>query len=231
MTSSPSISEIAALVGNPARANVLVALMGGRALTASELAVAANVSPQTTSGHLASLTEGGLLIREKQGRHVYFRLASSLVGHMLEGIMDLSADRKPDRLPKWRGSDGLRAARTCYDHLAGKLGVALSDTLIARKDILLADDGGQVTRQGARFFGEFGIDLAGGGRQKRVFCRPCLDWSERRPHLAGFVGAALAKRCFDLQWIALAPSSRAVSITPAGREGYSKIFDIACLES
>ena len=135
MTSSPSIAEIAALVGNPARANVLVALLGGSALTATDLAFAAQVSPQTTSGYLADLTQARLLIRERQGRHSYYRLASPLVGHMLEAIMAVASDgcSRP-----WRGNEALRTARTCYDHLAGKLGVALVDALVAGRQISLA---------------------------------------------------------------------------------------------
>jgi DNA-binding transcriptional ArsR family regulator len=230
MSSPPTLAEIAALVGNPARANVLVALLGGRALTATELAFAAHVSPQTTSGHLADLTRARLLCREKQGRHAYYRLASPLVGRMLEGIMAVSADGAPDAMPRWRGGEALRTARTCYDHIAGRLGVALADTLVARRRIVLTEDGGQVTKPGARFLGEFGIDLGAIRQQRRVFCRPCLDWSERRPHLAGSVGAALATRCFDLGWIARSRDSRAVAVTPAGRRGFAEAFGIASLE-
>ena len=229
MSSTPSIAEIAALVGNPARANVLTALLDGRALTATELAYAARVSPQTTSGYLSRLTQARLLVLEKQGRHSYYRLASPLIGRMLEGIMAVAADGPPRHGPRWKGEEALRTARTCYDHLAGKLGVALADALVARRQIVLAEDGGQVTARGVRFLGELGIDLAAIERRRRAFCRPCLDWSERRPHLAGAVGAALATRCFELGWIARQQESRAVAIPPAGQRGFAEVFGIAPL--
>ena len=194
----PSLAEIAALVGNPARANMLTALLAGQALTATELSLAAHVSPQTTSGHLAGLTGSGLLTREKRGRHSYYRLTSPPVARMLEGIMAVANDGPPTNLPRWSGGEALRTARTCYDHLAGRLAVALADALIARQAIVLAEDAGEVTPSGRRFLLEFGADLVSAGKSRRVFCRPCLDWSERRPHLAGAVGAALAHRCFEL---------------------------------
>ncbi len=227
MASTPSIAEIGALVGNPARANVLVALMDGRALTATELAFAARVSPQTTSGYLAQLTDANLLARRKQGRHCYYRLASPLIGGMVEAIMAVAADSPSPARPRWKGDEALRAARTCYDHLAGRLGVALVDALVKHRRIVLEEDGGEVTPRGVRFLAEFGIDAAAIDRRRRAYCRPCLDWSERRPHLAGAVGAALAARCFELGWIERGRDSRAVSVTAAGRDGFAEVFGIA----
>ncbi len=229
MSSSLSLAEIAALVGNPARANVLTALLDGRALTATELAFAAHVSPQTTSGHLAQLTQARLLVLHKQGRYSYYRLASPPIGRMLEGIMAVAADDAP-RGPRWRGDEALRTARTCCDHLAGRLGVALADALVTRRRIVLAEDGGQVTARGARFLAEFGIDVATIEQRRRAFCRPCLDWSERRPHLAGSVGAAIAARCFELGWIKRVRASRAVVVAPAGQRGFAEVFGIAPVE-
>ncbi len=229
MSSSPSIAEIGALLGNPGRANVLIALLGVRALTASELTYAAHVSPQTTSGYLAQLTEARLLTREKQGRHSYYRLASAGVAQMLEGILAVASESGPPRRRAWRGDEALRAARTCYDHLAGKLGVALADALVARGRIVLSDDGGQATAKGQRFLTDFGIDLAQTGRGRRAFCRPCLDWSERRAHIAGSLGAALALRCFELGWIERQRDSRAVAISRTGRQGFTEVFGIAAL--
>jgi DNA-binding transcriptional ArsR family regulator len=216
------IAATAALLGDPARANMLAALMDGRALTAKELAFAAHVTPQTASGHLAKLADGGLLAAEKQGRHRYYRLASSLVGQMLEGVMAVGGTA-PAPTAAWRGGEALRTARTCYDHLAGRLGVALADALTARGDVALGADGGEVTEQGQRFLVEFGASPAPG---RRVFCRPCLDWSERRPHLAGRVGAALACRCFDLGWIARQRDTRALAISATGRHGLRGLFGI-----
>jgi DNA-binding transcriptional ArsR family regulator len=223
MSDSNRIAATAALLGDPARANILAALLDGRALTAKELAYAAHVTPQTASGHLAKLSEGGLLAAEKQGRHRYYRLASPLVGQMLEGVMAVVGP-DPARATTWKGGEALRMARTCYDHLAGRLGVALADGLMERGHVALGTDGGEVTEQGTRFLNDFGASPAPG---RRVFCRPCLDWSERRPHLAGRVGAALASRCFELGWIKRQRDTRAVVITPAGWQGFREAFGVA----
>jgi DNA-binding transcriptional ArsR family regulator len=222
----PSIAEIAALVGNPARANILEALLAGPALTAGELAHAAGVSAQTASGHLARMTEARLLAVARQGRHAYYRLGSPQIAQMLEAIMAVAADALP-RPPRWRGGEALRNARTCYDHLAGRLGVALADALAARNHVVLNEDGGEVTPAGAAFLADFGLDLDALGRGRRIFCRPCLDWSERRPHLAGALGAALAGRCFDLGWVARRHGSRALDISRAGEHGFARSFAIA----
>lgn len=221
MSEATGIATVAALIGDPARANMLSALLDGRALTAKELAFAAHVTPQTASGHLAKLADGGLLTGEKQGRHRYFRLATPLVGQMLEGLMAVSGPA-PAR-PTWRGGEALRTARTCYDHLAGRLGVALADALREREHVVLGTDGGEVTEAGRRFLQEFGAEPEAG---RRVFCRPCLDWSERRPHLAGRIGVILACRCFELGWIARQSDTRAVAITRTGRAGFLGTFGI-----
>jgi len=212
------LASIAALLGDPARANIMVALFDGRALTAKELAYAAHVTPQTTSGHLAKLSEGGLLAMEKQGRHRYFRLASAGVAQMLESIMAVTNTRPPR---VWRGGEGLRNARTCYDHLAGRLGVALASFLLDAGHLALSADGGEISASGLAFLRDFGAEPGAG---KRVFCRPCLDWSERRPHLAGRVGAALACRCFELGWIRRQRDTRALAITPEGQAGFQARF-------
>jgi DNA-binding transcriptional ArsR family regulator len=222
MSDITRMASVAALLGDPARANILTALMDGRALTAKELAYAARVSPQTASGHLARLTDAALLAMEKQGRHRYFRLASPLVGQMLESVMAV-AGPEPGRISPWRGGDAMRTARTCYDHLAGRLGVALADSLSDAGHVSLSGDGGEVTDRGRVFLRDFGAEPAVG---KRVFCRPCLDWSERRPHIAGRLGAALATRLLDLGWIARQRDSRAVTITPAGAQGLADRFAI-----
>lgn len=219
------VSRIAALLGDPARANILTALLDGRALTAKELAFAAHVSPQTTSGHLAKLTDAALLTVERQGRHRYFRLASPLVGQMLESVMALAGTIAPAQRP-WRGGEALRTARTCYDHLAGRLGVAMADSLIAAGHVVLTPDGGETTASGDAFLDRFGAHPAPG---KRILCRPCLDWSERRPHIAGRVGAALAARCLHLGWLQRQRDTRAVAITAAGRRGFADVFGISGL--
>ena len=222
------LAEIGALIGDPARANILAALSDGRALTASELAFVARVTPQTTSGHLAKLAEANLLALARQGRHRYYRLASPLVAQMLESIMAVAALQLPPRrrLPS-RLDDAMRTARTCYDHLAGRLGVGLADALAAHGQIVLTEDGGEVTAAGMRLFADFGSDLLPRAGSRRPFCRTCLDWSERRWHIAGAVGAALCRRAFELGWIERRRDGRAVAITGAGRRGFAETFGLA----
>jgi DNA-binding transcriptional ArsR family regulator len=227
MTADVRIAEVAALVGDPARANILAALMGGRALTASELAHVAGVSPQTTSGHLGRLNDGRLIACVKQGRHRYYRIATHRVAEMLEGIMAVVADAPPRHRPPSKLDDAMRIARTCYDHFAGKLGVGLTDALCAHGHLALSDDGGEVTESGVAFFEKFGVDLAAARARRRIFCRPCLDWTERRPHLGGSVGAVLAQRCFDLGWLERLRDSRALAVTKAGRRGLHDTFGLS----
>lgn len=229
MSSNAAFAEVAALAGDPGRAGMLHALMDGRALTATELARVAGITPQTASGHLSRLTAGGLVAVEKQGRHRYHRLASPAVARMLESIMRVAADTAPPRRKAFVGPRdlALRAARTCYDHLAGHLGVALADALIANGQIELTTDAGIVTDSGAALFDRLGIDLDNGSNRKgRMVCRPCLDWSERRPHLAGAVGAALCKHCFSEGWIRHAEGTRAVTITAKGQRNFREVFGI-----
>jgi DNA-binding transcriptional ArsR family regulator len=225
MTIPVSLAEVAALVGDPARANILCALLDGRALTAGELAYAANVSPQTTSGHLAKLTQAHLLDVLKQGRHRYFRIATPQVAQMLESIMAVALQTPPRHRPASRADDAMRLARTCYDHFAGRLGVGLADTLCGRGHVVLAEDGGEVTPQGHEFFDRFGVTLV--KNRRRIFCRACVDWTERRPHLGGAIGAALANRCFDLGWVKRMREGRALTITPTGRTGLREVFDLS----
>jgi DNA-binding transcriptional ArsR family regulator len=227
--SSPhlDLAELGALLGDPARASMLTALIGGRALTATELAQLAGVAPQTASGHLAKLRQANLLDLRKQGKHRYYRVASPLVASMLESVMSVAAVQLPPRrLSASRLDAGMRAARTCYDHIAGRLGVAIAEALIARDYVLLAEDGGEVTPAGADFLAAFGAAVSPKGL-RRVFCRPCLDWSERRWHIAGAVGAALCNRCIDLHWIERRENTRALTITPKGCRGFADHFGVS----
>ncbi|MEZ5934130.1 MAG: helix-turn-helix transcriptional regulator [Alphaproteobacteria bacterium] len=227
MTSQARFAEIAALVGDPARASMLHALLDGRALTASELASVSGITPQTASGHLARLTEAGLMTVIKQGRHRYHRLASSNVAQMMESIMCVAAESQaPTRLPRTGPRDvALRTARTCYDHLAGALAVALADAMIDKGLVELSDDAGVVTERGAAFIAMLGLGDPSEG-SKRVFCRPCLDWSERRPHLAGRMGSALRHHSFERGWIRRIGDSRAVTVTPKGQQAFREHFGI-----
>jgi DNA-binding transcriptional ArsR family regulator len=217
------IAAVAALVGDPARANILCALLDGRALTASELAYAAHITPQTASGHLGKLSAARLIVPAQQGRHRYFRLSGRHVAAMLESISAVAAIAPP-RLRPIRIDDTMRTARMCYDHLAGRLGVMLADALSEQQHIEFSDDGGVVTPSGEVFLAKLGIDLSGARKSKRLFCRPCLDWSERRPHLAGAVGALLATRLMDLDWIKRKRDTRAIAITPIGWANIERAF-------
>jgi DNA-binding transcriptional ArsR family regulator len=220
------LAEVAALVGDPARANIMCALLDGRALTAKELAYAANVTPQTTSGHLAKLTDARLLTVVKQGRHRYYRLTTPLVHQMLESIMAVAAHGPPRHRPSSRIDEPMRNARMCYDHIAGRLGVGLADALQTRGHVVITDETGEITEPGLVFLRDFGLDLAVAQKRKRMFCRACLDWSERRNHIGGAVGAALAERCADLGWTERLRSSRALAITAAGRRGFKDSFGL-----
>jgi DNA-binding transcriptional ArsR family regulator len=222
--SGNTIAEVAALIGDAARANILSALMGGQALTAGELARHAGVTPQTTSGHLAKLSEARLIAVEKQGRRRYFRLASAEVADALQALMAIAASGPKRHRPVGPRDVALRVARTCYDHLAGRLALALADSLTDRGFIVIADGAGAVTEAGRQFFCDFGIDMEDSGSGQRPLCRMCLDWSERRPHLAGRMGAALLDRLLALGWLARTPGSRALRVTPVGRSGLARTF-------
>ena len=231
MTSLATFAEVAALAGDPARAGMLHALMDGRALTASELAYVAGITPQTASAHLARMATAGLLSVEKQGRHRYHRLASLAVAQMMESIMQVASGPGSMRPPRVVGPKDakLRMARTCYDHLAGRLGVALADALVGGGHVELVGDGGLVTDIGVEFFCRIGIDFDGAvthnsSRSARILCRPCLDWSERRPHIAGRVGAALCAHSLGQGWIRRIKETRAVTITPQGERVFREQF-------
>lgn len=224
MKSGPDIALIGSLIGDPARANMLDALMGGRALTASELAYEAGITPQTASSHLAKLEGGGLLVPEKQGRHRYFRLANADVAHALEAVVGLADQAGHRRVQPGPKEPAMRHARVCYDHLAGDLGVAMFDHLTRRK--LLGYDGADLglTKKGRFFCEDFGIDVATVSSAKRPLCRTCLDWSARRNHLAGALGAALLTRIYELKWAQRDRQSRAVIFTKRGEERFAEVF-------
>ncbi len=209
---------------------MLSALLDGRALTATELAYAARVTPQTASTHLAKLTDAELLTSIRHGRHRYFRLASPKVVEMLNGIMAVALDHRPRYRPLSRQAQELSSARICYDHLAGRLSVDLTDFFATREYIVLGDEAAEITADGTRFLTEFGIDLFAADTKRRHFFRSCLDWTERRPHIGGAVGAALANRCFDLGWTERMKHSRAVIVTALGRRGFSDTFGVTVPE-
>lgn len=223
MKEGPDISRIAALIGDPGRANILTALMAGKALTASELAEEAGVSLPTASGHLAKLAEGGLIAGEKQGRHRYFRLAGPEAAQLLEALMGFASGQGLLRLRTGPKDQALREARVCYNHLAGRRGVQMFDFL---RTSGFVSDGETValTAAGAAFVAGFGVDLAQLQVGRGAVCLCCLDWSERRSHLAGRLGRALLTAMEAKSWLRRAPDSRAVVFSPAGVAEFAATF-------
>jgi DNA-binding transcriptional ArsR family regulator len=223
MGDTDMLSTVASLLGEPARTRILTALLTGRALTGKELAYFAGVTAATASSHLSRLVAGHLLVMEKQGRCHYYRLRSPEVAHAIEGLMTVATMPADGWPPYHRVEPALRTARMCYDHLAGRLGVALCDMLLRRRLVVLTDGGGEVTPAGERFFAALGVDLARARGAKRHYCRACIDWTERRHHVSGAVGAALAEAFLAHRWIARIPDSRALAVTPAGRRRLAEL--------
>jgi DNA-binding transcriptional ArsR family regulator len=216
------IARLAQLLGEPARASMLLALMDGRALTANELATAGGVAAPTASRHLSQLVDAGLLTLARQGRHRYHRLASREVAQALEGLMQLAAHQASEPSPTVHTGPknaSLRFARRCYDHVAGQLGVAITERLLDDGAIVFDDDAGAWTDRLAPALRGLGIEMADDPplpRSARPLCRPCLDWSERRPHVAGRLGALLCTHCIDRGWLRRDAQSRALLLTPPG---------------
>jgi DNA-binding transcriptional ArsR family regulator len=215
------IARVAALVGEPARTQMLVALMDGRALTAGELAAAGRITPATASRHLQLLAEAGLLRVERQGRHRYHRLASVEVARVLEGIMQLAAasSPRPRRVATGPRDAAMRLARTCYDHLAGRIAVAIAERLVDDGAVVIEDDTALVTERAGAALRSLGVRpglLDAHASGQRPPCRPCLDWGERRMHLAGRLGALLCSHCLETGWLLRQPGTRALALTPGG---------------
>ncbi|PWF41882.1 ArsR/SmtB family transcription factor [Massilia glaciei] len=218
MKDGPNIINIAALIGDHARAEVLTALMSGMALTATELAAIAGVTKQTISGHLAKLLAAQLLVVEAQGRHRYFRLADADVAQLLESLMNVAFRTGALRLRSSPREPALRKARVCYDHLAGELGVHMYDRLTQAGAFSLGADGVGLTDAGRARVHALGIDTAALAHKRRELCRTCLDWSERRHHLAGSLGRALLARFEALGWARRDKGSRVVAFSVAGEK-------------
>ena len=226
MKEGPDIAQIGALIGDPARANMLTALMGGKALTATELAAAGGITVQTASSHLAKLEAGRLLAQRKQGRHRYFTLADDSVGKLLESLMGFAAGRGHLRHQPGPKEPALRKARICYDHLAGDYGVRMLDSLIASGCIETLDEGLSLTPQGEGHLRQVGIDASSLKTSRRPLCRSCLDWSERRAHMAGSLGKALLGHVFDAGWARRLDGSRSVVFSPDGERQFLRHFPL-----
>lgn len=222
MRNGPDIARVAALVGDPARASMLTALMDSQALTASELALEAGVTPQTASTHLARLVEAGLLTPTKQGRHRYFAIGGAEVAAMLEAIMGVAEKRGPSRARPGPRDARMREARICYDHLAGSKAVMLMDALRDNGGLAETPAGLSLTARGIVGFREIGLEIDAIGAGRRPMCRSCLDWSARRPHLAGALGAALFGRIVELGWAARETGSRVVRFSPPGEVAFER---------
>jgi DNA-binding transcriptional ArsR family regulator len=218
MKEGPDISIVAALIGNPACANMLTALLLGPALTATELAQEAGLTPSTVSGYLARLESAGLVAIERQGRHRYFRLADADVATALEALMPVAARAGHLRVRTGPRDPELRHARSCYDHLAGDLAVTMFDRFVGRRLLARRDGQLSVTAEGRRFFAKAGFDVEELESGRRPFCQPCLDWSERRSHLSGTLGAAILKYIVARGWADREAKSRVVRFSAAGEQ-------------
>jgi DNA-binding transcriptional ArsR family regulator len=213
------VAAVARLIGNPARATMLDVLLDGRAHSASELAREARVAPSTASSHLADLLDGGLVTAERVGRQQLYRIADPRVARAMEALAILAPTRQVRSLRQAISDGHLRSGRTCYDHLAGRLGVALTDALIAERVLRPRDGAFAITHSGEDRLGALGVDVAGARKRRRGYALACLDWSERRPHLAGALGAALCDRLLSLGWISRRPACRGVVVTNEGTRG------------
>ncbi len=226
MRGDADIASIAALIGDRTRAHFLLELTGARSLRASELALSAGISRATASSHLGKLLAAGILDVQTQGRHRSYRLAGPHVAQAIEALQRIAPRQEVCSLRSSKTAEGLAYARFCYDHLAGRLAIELVDSMTTGGLIVLTGDQFKLTTAGTRMLVDMGIDVAALHVKRRSFARSCLDWSERRPHLAGALGAALAERFIDLGWIKRAPTGRAVALTPAGRTGLAGSFTV-----
>jgi len=223
MENSPNIARIGALLGDNTRARMLSTLMHGKALTASELARDAGVTAQTATTHLAKLESGGLLALRKQGRHKYFTVASEEVATLIESLMGMTARDQATPILTGPRDENMRKARVCYNHLAGGKSVQLYDSLLNREYLVLRDGDPVLTETGQKFVEDFGIDLKQLQQSKSPLCRSCLDWSERRSHLAGSLGRAFLSQFETLRWVSRG-KGRIITFSERGEQAFKKMF-------
>ena len=224
MPSTPDISHVAGLLADPSRATILISLLDGRPQTATELANHAKITPQTASAHLSKLVSGNLISKEVQGRYRYFQLTDPNVASAIESLITISGPSDIRSLRDSNEDQALRKARTCYDHLAGKLGTSLAHSLESQGYIVEYDDNYTLTDSGRQFLTQFGIDVTKAERRRRKFIHSCMDWSERKPHIGGALGAALLDRVTELGWIEKGTTHRTIRVTAAGEQGFCDHF-------
>lgn len=222
----PNVAKVAALIGDSVRAKMLFALLDGRELTASELAFRGEASPQAASAHLAKLVDGGLISARNAGRQRLFRLASPEIAHAIEVLASIAPVTPVTSLNQHTAMQRLRRARSCYDHLAGRLGVAVTDALTERRLLAAGDDVFAITRNGESFFADIGVDLVALRASRRHFARACMDWTERRHHVAGALGAALLERFVTNGWLLRNQRDRSLEITTEGHLHLKNAFGI-----
>ncbi len=218
MPTPKNIAHVASLIGDGARATMLIALLGGKAMTAGELSIRANISAQTVSNHLKKLLAAGMIVCEPRGRYRYFSLASAQVAHALESLAIISRPSKASNVQKKQNSSDISFARTCYDHLAGKLSVTLTHALIKQRLLIKHEDGFKITKNGKQFFAEIGVDIDELKTQRRQFAKQCLDWTERQPHIAGSLGAAILDYFMQNRFVIRSKTKpRVIVLTRKGR--------------
>ncbi|WP_295899279.1 helix-turn-helix transcriptional regulator [uncultured Vibrio sp.] len=222
----PNIAYVANLIGDQARSKMLTALMGGKALTATELSIEADITPQTASSHLQKLVDGELLTVRKQGRHKYFQLQNQSVAELLEQLLNISAAMVSSKISTGPTNERLRRSRICYDHLAGELGVILFDTLVTEGFLIEMPNNAKLTESGKQLFERLGVDFTLFKQSNRPVCKACLDWSERRSHLAGSLGEWILTDAIDRQWASRDLDSRAIHFSPKGLDAFTKKYQI-----
>jgi DNA-binding transcriptional ArsR family regulator len=216
----------ASLLCEPSRAKIVWNLLDGRAYTASELALVSNLSPTSVSNHLSKLLNGEIVKVDVQGRHRYYSFANSEVAYVVESMANLSNQKPTSKLDKQLSKNDVKYCRTCYDHLAGKVGVLIADKLVSQKIIELQDKTYVVTEKGDKFFSDFGLELTQLQKQRRYFAKACLDWSERKYHLSGSLGNALLEKMLKLDWLRRTKNSRVIVITSLGQSGLKDVFKV-----
>lgn len=230
MNNEPNIAHVASLIGEPTRAKMMIALMSGKALTATELAVEADISSSTASSHLTKLVNSELLMVRKQGRHKYFQIGSQEVAALIESLLNISSRIQTNEITTGPSDKALRKSRVCYDHLAGELAVNLMDELLAKDFFILNTSDMQLSELGQQFFKSLGFDATEFRQQKRPICKACLDWSERRDHLAGVLGQWILNDLFNRGWAIRALDSRVVTFTPSGLRKFKQQYQLATIE-